>query len=75
MTIEITRPEVEALIQQRLQTGAFKNAEDVILDALQSSVPKRATGADLIHALQSSPYPDIDLESTSERPPVRDAAL
>jgi hypothetical protein len=28
MTIEITMPEVEALIQQRLQTGAFKNTED-----------------------------------------------
>ncbi len=37
MTIEITRPEVEALINQRLQSGAFKDAEDVILQALQST--------------------------------------
>jgi hypothetical protein len=37
MTIEITRPEIELLIQQRLQTGAFMDAEDVILRALQSS--------------------------------------
>lgn len=37
MTIEITRPEVEALINQRLQSGAFKDAEEVILQALQSS--------------------------------------
>ena len=36
MTIQITRPEVEALINQRLQSGAFKNAEDVILQALRS---------------------------------------
>jgi len=36
MTIEITAPEVEAIIQQRLRDGGFKNAEDVILQALQS---------------------------------------
>jgi len=39
MTIQITRPEVEALINQRLRSGAFRNAEDVILQALQSSPP------------------------------------
>ena len=37
MTIQITKPEVEALINQRLQSGAFKDAEEVILQALQSS--------------------------------------
>lgn len=37
MTIQITKPEVEALINERLQSGVFKNAEDVILQALQSS--------------------------------------
>jgi hypothetical protein len=39
MTIQITRPEVEELINQRLQSGVFKDAEDVILQALQSSPP------------------------------------
>ena len=39
MTIEITRPEVEALINQRLESGSFRDAEDVILQALQSSTP------------------------------------
>jgi hypothetical protein len=39
MNIQITRPEVEALINQRLQSGAFRDAEDVILQALQSSPP------------------------------------
>lgn len=43
MTIQITKPEVEALINQRLQSGAFKDAEDVILQALQSSPPKPPT--------------------------------
>ncbi|HXJ41776.1 MAG TPA: hypothetical protein VNH18_21040 [Bryobacteraceae bacterium] len=37
MTIQITRPEVEALIKTRLESGQFKDAEDVILEALQSS--------------------------------------
>jgi len=40
MTIQITKPEVEALINQCLQSGAFKDAEDVILQALQSSQPQ-----------------------------------
>jgi hypothetical protein len=37
MTIQITKPEVEALIKQRLQSGGFKDAEDVIMQALQLS--------------------------------------
>ena len=40
MTIEITKPEIESLIHQRLQTGAFADAEDVILRALQSFEPE-----------------------------------
>jgi hypothetical protein len=40
MTIEITRPEIELLIHQRLQSGAFMDAEDVILRALQSFAPE-----------------------------------
>ncbi len=36
MTIEITQPDLEAIIEQRLNTGAFKDAEDVILQALRS---------------------------------------
>jgi hypothetical protein len=43
MTIQITKPEVEALINQRLQSGAFKDAEDVIMQALQSSLPNSQT--------------------------------
>jgi hypothetical protein len=40
MTIHITKPELEELINQRLQNGGFKDAEDLILHALQSSSPK-----------------------------------
>ncbi len=37
MTIEITRPEVEALICQRLSSGRFADPQDMILDALRTS--------------------------------------
>ena len=49
MHIEITRPEVEALIERRLRTGAFANPEDVIFEALRSSEPatKPAAGGAL----------------------------
>lgn len=40
MTIQITKPELEALINQRLKSGAFRDAEDVILRALQSPPPE-----------------------------------
>ncbi len=51
MAIEITRPESEALIQQRLQSGAFTDAEDVILQALQSFAPEPAQAFDRERAL------------------------
>ena len=35
MTIQISRPEIEALIQQRLHSGAFESVEDVLFDALE----------------------------------------
>jgi hypothetical protein len=43
MTIQITKPEVEALINQRLRSGGFKDAEDVVWQALQSSPPEAAS--------------------------------
>jgi len=46
MTILIMKPEVEALINLRLQSGLFKDAEDVLLHALESS-PARPKTADM----------------------------
>jgi hypothetical protein len=37
MMIEIHQPELEALIQQRLKAGGFRNAEEVLAHALRSS--------------------------------------
>ncbi len=76
MTIEITSPDVEALIQQRMRTGAFKSPEDLIRAALRSSAPETRTGADLIAALQECPYPEVDIEpSRVPSPLVRDVVL
>ena len=52
MTIQITKPEIEALINQRLQSGEFKDAEDVILQALKSAeAPPRQPAADRAAAI------------------------
>jgi hypothetical protein len=51
MTIEITRPEIESLIHQRLQSGAFVDAEDVILRALRSFEPETGPVFDKQRAL------------------------
>jgi hypothetical protein len=37
VTIEIHRPELEALILDRMKRGAFQNAEDALMQALTSS--------------------------------------
>jgi len=76
MTIEITSPDVEALIQQYMQAGGFKTPEDLIRVVLRSSAPETRTGADLIAALQACPYPEVDIEpSRVPSPVVRDIAF
>jgi antitoxin ParD1/3/4 len=42
VTIEINRPEIEALIQQRLHSGAFESVEDVLFDALEIQSEREA---------------------------------
>jgi hypothetical protein len=87
MTIEIHKPELEALIRERMKSGTFQNVEDVLLQALKSS-PVRvvkdtglrddttsATGAALVSVMQASPYREICIEPTRERLPVRDVVF
>jgi len=87
MTIEIHKPELEALISERLKTGAFRTVEDVLMQALQAtslpletgSVPAgklpRRTGSELVAAMQASPYKEINLEPVRGRLPVREASF
>jgi Arc/MetJ-type ribon-helix-helix transcriptional regulator len=76
MTIEITSPDVEALIEQRMQAGAFKNPEDLIRAALRSVRLDTRTGADLVAAMQECPHPEVDIEpSRLPSPLVRDVTF
>jgi hypothetical protein len=87
MTIEIQEPELEALILERMQLGAFRSVEDALLQALKySPLPSRLasavsngspgpTGADLVAAMQASPYKEITFEPIRCRLPVRDVAF
>lgn len=40
--MEINRPEIEALIRQRLHSGAFESVEDVLFDALEMQREREA---------------------------------
>jgi hypothetical protein len=55
MNIEITRPEVEALIQQRLHAGGFSSLEDVIFEALRSSDPSLPEAVEPAAAIPEAP--------------------
>ena len=78
MTIEIHKFELEELILQRMREGGFQDIEDVLIQALQTS-PKpqppsttpKSTGADLIAAMQASPYREIEIEPDRHRLAVR----
>ncbi len=72
MTIEIHQPELEAMIQQRIDSGAFQNIEDVLWQAMKSLPVARSTGAQLVAALQASPGKDFNLEPVRTPMPVRD---
>lgn len=87
MTIEIQRPELEALILERMQTGGFESIEDVLFEALKAApVPLREgfapqnerslvpTGTDLVAAMQASPFKEVDLEPPRSGMPVREIA-
>ena len=83
MTIEIHSPKLEALIMQRMKTGGFHNVEDTLMQALETApIPetkpltaKKRTGADLIAAIQRSPFRELEIEPERYRMPVRDVIL
>jgi len=79
MTIEIQKPELEALILERMQKGGFASIEDALMQALEASPVlaghqgksrDQRTGADLVAALQASPYRELEIEPSRFRVPV-----
>ena len=78
MTIEIHRPELEALIIERMQRGGFEDIEDVIMQALKSApfpAQDAGTGADLVAAMRASPFREIDIQPPRTSLPVRDVTF
>lgn len=74
MTIEITNPELEAAIRQRMAQGAFSTPEQLLQEVLLHDEIDARSGADLVAALQTCPFPDVEI--APERVPsplVRDA--
>jgi hypothetical protein len=84
MTIEIRRPELEALIMERMKTGRFHSVEDALMQALVTSPAprekpatpaKNRTSADLIAAMQESPYRELEIEPARYPMPVRNVTF
>jgi hypothetical protein len=79
MTIEIHQPEIQDIIRRHLASGVFQDVEDVVIHALRNAPPPNAlrgfTGAELLSAMQASPYKEIDLEPSRSPMPVRDVSL
>ena len=66
MTIEIHRPELEALLMERMKSGAFQNVEDVIMQALETA-PVPEPEPDATRPLQTAA--DIVLSHMRKVPP------
>ena len=84
MTIEIHSPEVEAIIHRRMMAGGFKDAEDVIIQALKSSSspetppasPRRPAGRkSLAQLFADSPFEGLDIDFEREPDYGRDVEL
>jgi len=79
MTIEIHRPDLEALILERMESGRFQDVEELLLQAIKSSALRAEgnllSGAELVAAMQSCPDKEVSLEPSRFRLPVRDAVF
>ena len=68
MMIKVHKPELEALISERMKTGTFEEIEDLLIQALKASpTPAKnedapRTGADLVAAVQAAPHKGIDFQ-------------
>jgi hypothetical protein len=85
MTIEIHRPELEALIRERMNSGAFHDVEDVIMQALRAAPateapaatpPRRPEGRkSLAQLFAESPFKGLDIDFERDPDTGRDVTL
>ncbi len=68
MTIKISKPELEALIRERMESGRFQSVEDVLLQALKprssrkAPTGKRKPKKNFAQFLLASPLPGSGLK-------------
>jgi len=84
MMIEIHSREAEAIIRRRMSEGGFKDAEEVIIEALKSSpaaetrraVPRRPAGRkSLAQLFADSPFKGLDIDFERDPDYGRDVTL
>ena len=84
MNLEIHTPELEQRVQRQIQRRQLHDVDELLtkaLDALDEKAPlpgkvsDERTGADLIAALQASPYRELEIEPERFPLPVRDVML
>jgi hypothetical protein len=81
MTIEIHKPELEALIRRRLESGAFQDVEDVLLHALRLSEPQTeppGRGSDarnLVELFADSPFSGLNMDFERDKDTGREIEL
>ncbi len=82
----LTKPELQQLlgIETSYQLDGFLHAHDIWIECMPQDAGRESrsieengkpTGADLIAAIQRSPYRDLEIEPGRYRLPVRDVAL
>ena len=65
MTIEVQRPELESLIEERMASGQFASVEEVLLHALQatsSPVTAPPQKKNFVDFIMESPLAGADIE-------------
>lgn len=84
MMIEIHSREAEAIIRRRMSEGGFKDAEEVIIEALKSSpaaetpvaAPRRPAGRkSLAQLFADSPFKGLDIDFERDPDYGRDVTL
>ncbi len=86
MVIEIQSPDVESLIRERMKSGAFRDAEDVVRQALWQTKeipspmltlqpPQASPRKSLAQLFAESPFKGLDIDFEREQDSGRDVIL
>jgi hypothetical protein len=73
MTIEIHNPELESLLQQRINAG--DDVEEMLLHALRGAPVQEKRATTLVEFFRASPLVGLELEFDRDRDMGRDISL